>query len=444
MNIKYFFYIYFLFALISTQAYAAETRLGAGLSTQLNQDDNYLMDPESQQTLSGYSVKPKINYSHDDGFESYSVILEESIEKYNLSEYNVENPFLSVNYQRVMERSTVNFGYDLLSQSTRVSEFKDSGNIGTSNQKTKTATAEWKYQLNHRNSIAINGSVQKIGYDNDRYADLKIDSLEASLENILTERLSVYALLSKSRYQSAFDGEFNLVPEQIQSYLLCPPNFLLVSESICVGSAPQLGNAVNETSSDGIQTGFKWNVWEQLDFSLGAGGNRVDTAQAIRIPQILTRYGPPIDQDVYFGGSRTNRNESTLITTNMSIRYSLESSTFDLKLTRKVRPSSTGSLLKTQSLEISMQTFMSEIDWIECHFLAENLLTIDEKLANSSLVDRNIFQGTVKYAYRLSRSLVASASVSYRYQKAYENETRVANAVVGFFAIGYTPNEWIW
>jgi hypothetical protein len=428
IKIAFFLTHILAFTFVFNLAHAAENRFGTSLSSQVNHDDNYLMDSENQQTLSGYSVKPKMNYSHDDGFESYSATLEDSIEKYNLSEYNAENPLLSIYYRRVMERSTVNFGYDSLSQSTRVSEFKDSGNIGTSTQKINTATAGWKYKLNHRNSVAVNGSTQRIGYDKDLYADLKIDGIEASLENSLTEKLSVYTLLSKSRYQSE----------------LCPPNFLLVSESICVGSEPQLGNAINETSSVGIQAGFKWNVWEQLDVSLGAGSNRVDTTQAIRTPQILTQYGPPIDQDVYFGGLQTNRNESTLITTNMSIRYSLETSTFDLTLTQKVRPSSTGSLLKTQSVDLSMQTFMSEIDWIECHFLAENLRTIDEKLARSSFIDKRIFQGTVKYAYRLSRSLIASASVGYRYQESNENKTRVANAVVGFFAISYTPNEWIW
>ncbi len=423
---------------------AAENYLGTSLTAQQYEDDNYLMSSTSQQTLSGSYLKPKISYRHDDGFEKFSADLQDSIERYNYSQYNVDNPAYSVNYQRIMERTTLNFGYDATRQSTRVSEFKDSGNIGSTNQQINTTTAAWQYQLTQRNLISLNGSMQTIKYESSAYADLKNDGLEASWQGDLTDRLSIYTVLLLSQYESRFTGNFYIVPQSVQGYLLCPPNSLLISEMACATETLPLGSAVNATDSSGLQAGLKWNIQKQLKFSLAAGVTNIETVQEIKIPELLVQYGSPIDQEVVFGGKRSTRSDSKLVTTHMNFTYQLEASTVGLTLSRKIQPSSTGSLLRIEGLDFSIRKPLSEIDWIEVDFMAQNLLTIDEKIINSSTVDRNIFQGTIKYGYRFSNTLVASASISYRYQKANENIAIAANALVGVLAVSYTPREWTW
>ncbi len=438
--------IVFVFLLIAAVTQAAENRLGTSLTAQQDLDDNYLMSPTDQQTLSGFYLKPKISYRHDDGFETFSADLQDSSERYNHSEYNVDNPAYAINYQRVMERATLSFGYDALRQSTRISEFKDSGNAGngSTNQQTSTATAAWQYQLSPRNSISMNGSMQTIGYESAAYADLKNNSLQLGWQSELSDRLSFYTVLSESQYESKYEADFYVVPQRIQSYLLCPPNSLLVSEIACISATSPRGDAVNATTSPGLQAGLKWNIQEQLKFSLGAGVTHVNTVQTIKIPEVSVQYGPPIDQEVFFGGQRSSRSESKLVTTNMNLTYLLETTTFGLTLSRKMQPSSTGSLLRIESLDFSMRKSLSEIDWIEADFTAEKLLTIDEKIIGSSSVNRNIFQGTLKYGYRFSNTLVAYASMSYKRQEANENDTIVANSMLGALAISYTPKEWMW
>lgn len=430
------------FLMISTIAYAAENRLGTAVVVQYDQDDNYLMSSTNPQTLSGLYLEPSIHYSHDNGFETFSANLHGSIERYNRSEYNVSNPAYSMKYQRVMERATVNFGYDASRHSTRISD----GNIvnGFTHQQTNTATAAWQYQLTERNLVSLNGSMQTIKYESIDYADLKNNGVQASWQSELGDRLSFYTALSGSQYESTINDDFFLVPQLVQGYLLCPPDSLLLSETICFSDPRPMGKAVNATTSAGLQAGLKWNIQEQLKFSLDAGVTTLDTVQTINIPEVSTEYGPPIDREVFFGGERSNSSESRLVTTNMNFSYQLEASTIGLTFARKVQPSSTGALLRIQSLDFSIRKSLSEISWIETNFLLQNLLTINEEITNSSSLDRNIFQGTIKYGYRFSPTLVASASIGYKHLEANESKKIVANALLGVLAISYTPREWAW
>ena len=428
--------------MMPTITYAAENRLGASLIAQQDQDDNYLTSPTNQQTLSGFYLKPSIHFSHDDGVEIFSANLQGSVERYNRSEYNVNNPAYSINYQRVMERATLNFGYNTSRQSTRISE----GNIanGFTNQQTKTTTAAWQYRLTQRTLISLNLSMQSVDYESSAYADLKNNGIQANWQSELSDRISFYTVVAASQYESTVNGDFYLITQRIQGYLLCPPGYPLLSNSICFSEQRLSGDAINETASTGLQVGLKWNIQEQLKFSLGAGVTAIDTVQTINIPELSTQYGPPIDQVVFFGGERSNSSESKLTTIDMNLSYQLEASTFELTLARKIQPSSSGTLLRIQSMDLSMRKPISEISWIEASFVLQNLLTIDEKIINSSSIDRNIFQSTIKYGYRFSPTLVASASFGYRRQEANESEKIVANALLGVLAISYTPREWTW
>lgn len=422
--------------------YAAENRLGTALTVQYDQDNNYLMSSTKQQMLSGLYLKPSINYSHDNGFEKFSANLHGSIERYNRSEYNASNPAYSLKYQRVMERTAVNFAYDAIRQSTKISD--DNIGNGFSNQQTNTATAAWQYQFTERNLISLNGSMQTIKYESSDYADLKNNGLQAMWQSELRDRLSFYTVLSGSQYESTINAEFYTVSQLIQGYLLCPPNSQLELGSVCFSDPVPSGNAINKTTSAGLQTGIKWNIQEQLKFSLDVGVTTLNTVQTINTPQVFIEYGPPIDQEVVFGGERSSSSDSRLVTTNINLSYQLETSTIALTLARKVQPNSAGALLRIQSMDFSIRKSLSEISWIEANFLIQDLLTIDEQTINSSSVDRNIFQGTIKYGYHFSPRLMASAAIGYRRYETYESQTIKTNALLGVLAISYTPREWAW
>ncbi len=422
--------------------YAAENRLGTALTVQYDQDDNYLMSSTNQQTLSGLYLKPSINYNHDNGFEKFSANLHGSIERYNRSEYNASNPAYSIKYQRIMERATVNFAYDASRQSTKISD-GNRGN-GFSNQQTNTATAAWQYQLTERNLISLNGSMQTIKYASSDYADLKNNGLQAIWQSELSDRWSFYTVLSGSQYESTITAEFYTAPQLVQGYLLCPPNSQLEFKSVCFSDPVPSGNAINKTTSAGLQTGVKWSIQERLKFSLDVGVTALDSVQTINTPQVLIEYGPPIDQEIIFGGERSSSSDSRLVTTNLNLLYQLEASTIGLTFARKVQPNSAGALLRIQSVDFSVRKLLSEISWIEANLLIQDLLTIDEQTTNSSSVDRDIFQGTIKYGYHFNPRLMASAAIGYRRYETYESQTIKTNALLGVLAISYTPREWAW
>lgn len=431
---------------MSVAAIANENRLGLSLVIQQDSTDNYLMSESDSKNLYGVYVKPKISYRHENGYETFSVDAQESVERYDISDYNIENPSFSTTYRRVMERSLVEVGYDKSVQSTLISEFKDSGNIlkESSSQTTSTSKVSWNYSLTKRDIFAINTSLQTIKYDSEAYADLTNKSAQFSLQHELTEVASMYAALSVNQYKSLFSGAFPIAPQEIQGYLLCPPGSLLISDDSCAYLSSVIGNAENITTSTGFQVGGKWSIQEQLLLSFSAGASDSKVEQHISMPVTSVEFGPPIDDAVSFGGERTLRNNSMLTTANVSLSYQREASMLSLLLTRQIQPSSNGGLWKTETVEGIYHLSLSDISWVDFDLLYEKFLTFDEKVVSASRVDRNIFYGSIKYGRSFSHSLTGTVSLGYKRQESNLSRSIVADAMLGAVAINYTPKEWAW
>ncbi len=422
----------------------AENRLGSSITVTQDHDDNYLMSTTQSQSLSGLYVKPSVQYRREDGVQTWSATIQESIERYNRAEYDVENPAYGVNFQQKMPRATLNIGYDAVTQSTRVSEFTDAGNFSnaTTQQHTQALTADWQYQLSPRQSMLLGGSLQATNYDDNRYADLNNNNLQATWQTLLTEKTSVYAGLLLNTYQTDFSGDLPVAPQSVGGYLLCPPNSGLISSTAC--SAVQFGDGSNATMASGLQAGLNWILQPQLKIDIGAGFTHVDTEQRLRVPQTSVQFGPPIDQNIIFGGESSTHSQSKLTTLKMDLSYELATTIFGLNLSRKVQPSSAGSLLQTDSVDMMMKHTLSEVDWLALNVLYENLVTLDQQAVNALLVDRSIMQSSINYTYLLSPTWQATASVGYKKQQNRESDVGLAQAMLAAVAINYTPKEWKW
>lgn len=433
---------------ISLSAEAGENRLGLSLLFQQDSTDNYLLSESDGQELYGVYIRPRINYRYASNIETFALAIQQSIERYNISDYNTESPAVAVNYQRVMERSMVSASYDRSIQSTLLSEFDDSGNVfkKSSSQTTETSKTSWNYQLNERDKFAINTSLQTTAYDSAAYSDLSNKGVQISLQHELTAAANIYAALSVNQYKSILNGEFPIAPQPVQDYLLCPPNSVLIAESSCfyLAKTGLSGENINTTTAKGAQLGGKWDIYDnlKLSFSAGATGSRV--AQNIKMPISYVEFGAPIDQSVSFGGERTLYSDSKFTTADINITYQRESSTYSLIVTRKIQPSSNSGLWKTNAIEGRYHISFSEVDWLDVNLIYKDFLSLDKEIVTATATDRNIISGNIKYGYIFSNKLTATASLGYRQQESTFNRKVVANALQGVFTINYTPQEWVW
>ncbi len=434
-----------IFFCIPAVVSAAENGLSGGASVLQDFTDNYLMSQSNPEALQGQYFVPKVEYRYGNGTEVFSINAQGSVERFNRPEFNGEYPSVNLSFKKISERSSVTIDYGVNLQSTRVSEFNDSGTFErvASNKKTSTARALWQVQLNPQHSISISGSHQPINYESDIYADLKNDAFQANWQFQYTERAKVYLGLSLTKYESRYFGNFPVVPLLLQGYLLCPPNSVLVSEFVCGSFAPVQGNAVNNTESRALQTGFEWDLHEQIKFSAGAGIAPSETVQHINVPEVPVQFGQPINADVVFGGARQTLSDSKTQLANIGLEYTRESSSFNLAAESRIQPSSTGTLWKSQSIRLATKHSFSELAWLNADVNYSRLSSLDEKVISAS-IDRDIFDCQIKYGYRFTPTLITTFSIGYRRQIENANTELVANAVIGAFSIGYTPQEWTW
>lgn len=419
---------------------------GFDASVRLSQDftDNYLMTSSDPQTLSGLYLIPTLDYKYGNGVESFLLSARGSIERFNKSEFNGEYPVLHITFKELMERSSFTIDYDLNQESTRVSEFNDSGTIEkvASNKTSGSTKVVWQFQLDPTNSISISGSHQSTAYESETYADLINNSLQVNWQYRLSERVSTYLGLSTTRYESKYANYFPIAPQLLLGHLFCPPNLVLVSESAC-GFVRERGKALNITDSKALQAGFSWDIYEQIKFSSGVGVAPSETVQHIDIPTIAVPFGQPINEDIVFGGKRQIKSESKILLANMGLTYKRETTSFDLTMESRIQPSSTGTLWKTQSLALGVNHSMSELTSLGIDFNYSNLHSLDEKVISAS-IDRDIVEGHIKFSHSFTPTLSSTFSIGYRYQKENTNTDLVADAFLGSFSIGYTPKEWTW
>lgn len=425
-------------------AKAAENSVSGGASVQQDFTDNYLMSQSNPEALQGQYFVPKVGYRYNNVTEILSIDARGSIERFNKTEFNGEYPSINIAFKKISERSSLSIDYDVNLQSTRVSEFNDSGTFEkvASNKTSITARALWQIQFSPQHSVSISGMHQPTNYESDIYADLKSNALQGNWQFQFTQRAKAYLGLSLTNYESRYFGNFPVVPLLLQGYKLCPPNSVLVSEFVC-GISSGKGRAVNTTESKALRAGFEWDVHEQLKFSAGAGVAPSETVQQINVPELPVSFGQPINKDVVFGGARQTLSDSNIQLANIGLDYNREASSFNFAAESRIQPSSTGTLWKSQSVTLASRYSFSKLAWLNTDINYSRLSSLDEKIISAS-IDRNILDCQFKYNYRLTPTLTTAISIGYRRQIENANTKSVANAAIGAFSVSYTPQEWIW
>lgn len=435
-----------LLSLFSHYASAEKYGLGFSFIYQSLHNDNYLLTEKHQPSLYGDLITPTLNFDRKDEKSHFNARIQAVVERYNREVFNDEHPRYTLDYKyRGSERLAFELGYGVTKQATRISELQDSGLIDTvpSSAVEREYKAAMAYQLSEKDSLSINAYNQQKIYDSDLYADLNNRMIQSVYDRRLSERLNVNGVLLASRYKSNYVGYFPLLPLQVTDRWICPPDTLLVNNT-CVSFEPAQGYARNESESYGSVIGFSWQQSKQLSLSGKAGETLTETVQTISLPKISAIFGPPIEQELVFGGRREQITDVKSKTAELSLSYAQERSEVNLSWGKQVQPSSTGSLWNLDNYRVHYLYKVNDKSRITFSLSDNHFTALDEAVLDNSNGDRRLAQGELSYAHQFTLNWSVNINLQFVHQSVFNQRDIDAESLQGFISLTYGPPKWTW
>lgn len=289
-----------------------------------------------------------------------------------------EDPSLDFGWKHDYETGMFSATAKYYEQSTRVSEFTDSGLVEFTNsnlenrdntRKTYTVLFDWKKNLTERMSIIFNSNVTKVKFDELDTAGLvnfQNESLNTSLNFPLNERIEMLTQLFISRYNP--EGEVNTSSETI-----------------------------------GYNLGFRWKASENFNIDASAGTNETLSNNVAK--------------------SKYKSWQASL-----SLNYSTLKTNSHFIATRGNIPSSTGTLNEQNRVAANWIYNLSDEDNIALEYIWAQNLSLNKIQINSF---------TAKYTNKISLSLDYSISVSHKNRE--DNITKSdSNSVMASIIYNYS------
>lgn len=206
-------------------------------------DDNPRFTITGKQAITRITLTPSYNLSSNQETNSWylnaSLFVERSSDESIVQ--NRDDPTLKLGWTHKYETGQFSVSGLSSDQSTRITEFSDSGLVsGDNTRKTGTLSANWLNQLNEKSSLNIAVSTTEVNFEGLSTAgliDYRSETINAKLNRTLSEKLESFLSLSSSRY------------------------------------TPDILSSANETTTNTLDIGLSWKASEQLNFSVSAGLN---------------------------------------------------------------------------------------------------------------------------------------------------------------------------
>ena len=331
--------------IVSANTYAV-TQQSFTLPITLEYDNNPRLSVINEQPVRRYSLMPEYSFRVTQGIDEWFATASLYIEKSSDQTINQDrtDPSLKIGWTHNYETGQFDVTAFLQNQSTRISEFTDSGLVefsdnglisGDNTRKTRSLSLEWLHDLSDRTSLTVNSGVTTAVFEGQSIGlvGYRNELLNATLNYNLNEQVVTITQLFISQY----------TPDDV--------------------------NSVSSRTA-GFNLGFRWNVNEQFNMSVNAGSN-----ETINNDQSRSHFK---NWQAMF-----NMSYITLLT---------RSSLF---LSRNQSPGATGSLNENNQLEASWTYNLSEDDDFSLTYRWIENLTLDN-IETKSL--------TAKYAHEINLS----------------------------------------
>ena len=263
-------------------------------------ESNPLFSASDEQSINRVILAPNYSIRANQGTEQWFAVASLRLEQSSDQTISQNRNDPSINLGWTHDYETGQFGVTALlnDQSTRVSEFTDSGLLSNDNtRKTRSLSVNWLNSLSDRTSLRLNGAVSNVTFDGQNTTGLvnyRNESIDATLNYTLSEQMEIFTQLFFSRYK----------PEGV--------------------------NSLNSETS-GFNLGFTWNVNEKFNITASAGTNETKS---------------------------TSNNKSWQAMLNM--QYATLRSNSHLSLSRSQSPASTGNINETNQIAAGWLYNLSE------------------------------------------------------------------------------------
>ncbi len=345
---------------LATSSQAAEYSLDYKVEGGYEYNDNVGLSAEDEIDISGGKISlPATLTMRSERLES-SLMGELTSAKFDESGYNSDDQNLQGNASYQLERGEVKGHAGYQRDSTRSSEFLDTGVVGLNATRREEATfaGSGDYMFTEKNGISAGADYSDVNYDSPRYRDY--DYISGNVGWL--HQWSEITLLRLQGIASRFENDADLQ---------------ITSDSI------------------GVQVGFDSQLSEQLSIALLAGWVSVDTDYSTNssIPS------PDDDSNDVF-------QMSGLLT------YQLERYELTAKIRSGTRPSGNGNVDKTNQLDLTYRYHVTERTRFDLILVGGTNRSLDNRVDN----DRDFARARLRLDYRISQSWYVAGSYIYSYQ----------------------------
>ena len=291
-----------IFMSVSKVNLAAEQSLIIPFTLQSESNPTLLLSNEK--SVNRATLSPRYSISSNDETNTWSAILIARVARSSDQAIIQDRDDPSINLAWTHHYETGQFGVTGLSseQSTRVSEFTDSGLVSSDNtRKTHSSSVKWQNSLNDKTSLEIGADVTNVSFEGavtTGLVDFRNEAVNTRLNHSVSEKLNTFASLSSSHF----------LPENISA---------------------------NEATTNAINIGLTWNASEKFNINTSAGLNETKYKDNLL----------PLDKSWQ---------------AMFSMRYSALRLSSRLNFFRSQLPSSLGSLNETRGIAVGWTYSLSE------------------------------------------------------------------------------------
>lgn len=366
---------------------AAEYSLDYKVTGGYEYNDNVTLSNVNEIDISGGKVSLPVTLTMRTERLDASLLGELASAKYDESGYDSDDQNLKANATYQLERGELSGYAGYKRDSSRTSEFLDTGIVGLSASRREAASAGASgfHMFTEKNGFSFGADYSDVDYDSIRLQDYKYSTAYAGWLHQWSQRTQVRLQAYGNRYEN--------------------DSFIKV-----------------ESDSLGVQAGFDSQLSEQLSISLLAGWINVDTDYST---------------DLSIAPQEDETNDTYLI--DGSLTYRLERHELSAGINSGTNPSGDGYLLKNDQIDVNYRYHVSERSRFDLGLVAGMNGSLDSRINN----DRDFARLQLRMDYRFSSAWYIAGRYTYSYQDRERANSDVdSNAV--YISLVYQPEKTVW
>jgi predicted porin len=374
---------------------ALEYSLEYGVTAGYESNDNVALEPEQETSIVGGSVSiPVILGIRSERLEA-TLSNEFVSSRFDDESYDSDDDYLGGRVVYLFEKSKLEGYANYAQESTRTSEFLDTGVVGNKSTGVDSVGVggEASHSFTEINGIIGGIDYSEVDYQSELYQDYKFISGSLGWTHRRSERMRLRLQGYGNRYEDAAEAA-----------------------------------VATSTDGAGIQLGFDYNVTGRIDAQLLMGWVWVDTRYDTTPPESAES---PED----------NRDNKAMLTGSLS--YTGERYQLIAHARSSPTPSGDGNLQFTQEIDLGYSYDLNEYASLGIGLLAGQSQAADNRIDQN----RDYARAQVGLEYRLSTSWSVAASYQYSFQNQDGSEDQLSgnassNAV--FLSLVYQPSKTVW